>query len=173
MKTGKKLLFALATVLVLGAGISPAWSYFTAYSEASGALTIKVEPTTTITEEFTGGLKKITIHNADDSDVDVYVRARVFVSDDLKPTDTLGEGWEGPADDGWYYYKPILKIGSDTTEINFKVKFPEEPEEGQNFNVIVLYESTPVKYTADGQPYADWEMVENHKSQSGEVVIDG
>lgn len=31
-----------------------------------------------------------------------------------------------------------------------------KPEDGESFNVIVIYESTPVRYDENGEPYADW-----------------
>ncbi len=42
-----------------------------------------------------------------------------------------------------------------------KISFPagEEPEEGDEFNVVVVYESTLVLYDKDGNPYADWSNV--------------
>ena len=39
------------------------------------------------------------------------------------------------------------------------------------FNVVVIYESTPVMYREDGTPYADWNVVlDNGTSQSGSAV---
>ena len=32
----------------------------------------------------------------------------------------------------------------------------EDVKQGTNFNVVVVYESTPVLYDEDGNPYADW-----------------
>ena len=36
---------------------------------------------------------------------------------------------------------------------------PEEVTEPESFNVVVVYETTPVQYDAEGNPYADWELV--------------
>lgn len=35
----------------------------------------------------------------------------------------------------------------------------EELKDNLTFNVIVIYESTPVMYNEDGTPYADWNAV--------------
>ena len=44
-----------------------------------------------------------------------------------------------------------------TEELTVTIKnVPEDVEPGTDFNVVVIYESTPVLYDSDGNPYADW-----------------
>ncbi|MBR3234013.1 MAG: hypothetical protein IKG11_00180 [Atopobiaceae bacterium] len=178
MKRKTMIAAALAAALVVGAGIGPAWSYFTSTSAASGSLPIKIEPTTTITEEYGSGEKKVVIHNLDTSEIPVFVRVAVYSSMD---TEVSGNGWSG-ADDGvasgkgWYYYNDPLEVGQDTSELSVKIpEFPitksdTEPNgetDGANYAVIVVYESTPVKYDKSGKPYADWTLTLNSKSSEG------
>ena len=40
---------------------------------------------------------------------------------------------------------------------------------GDSFHVAVIYESTPVRYNADGTPYADWDEVLNSVTMEGGV----
>ena len=51
---------------------------------------------------------------------------------------------------------------------------PEDITDPTGFNVVVVYESTPVRYDEAGNPYADWSMTLDSGSmdESG-VVIDG
>ena len=41
-------------------------------------------------------------------------------------------------------------------------------KDGLTFNVVVIYESTPVLYREDGTPYADWNAVLDSGSSSSE-----
>ena len=41
-----------------------------------------------------------------------------------------------------------------------KIELPGgEPEAGDEFNVVVIYESTLALYDAEGNPYADWGVI--------------
>ena len=98
-----------------------------------------------------------------------------------------GTGWTALQADGYYYYSSVnpttteVTVKNPITNEDRKVKemtgltavaggaktnsfivtitnIPEEPEKGDTFSVTVLYESTPVRYHADGvTAYADWD----------------
>lgn len=147
----------------------PALAYFTDQHKASGSLTVRSEPTVEIEERYIDGAKHIVVGNDDDSDVAVFVRARVFASKDLKLDISWdGDGWSGPVD-GWYEFGESVGVGSETSE--FVVAMPQlvvrpatdafdDLTVGTTYNVVVVYESVPVQYDESGSPYADWSLVD-------------
>ena len=150
------LMFVVAIALIAGASIRSAWSYFTTYATAKGGYIIHLGDETEITEEYSDWTKKIQIKSEADSEP-VYVRAKGFCSEyDLVYSGS--DKWS-PGEGGWYYYSDIVKGGEVTDVLEVQIKdVPKgtDTEEGDNFNVIVVYESTPVLYDSDGNPYADW-----------------
>ena len=181
MKLKTKLLASLAVALVLGMCIIPAWAYFTASDEANGGIQVTVTPSTDIHEWVRGSEKHVVITNDEDATAAVFVRVGVFTSLETKTLEgenwagPTGTDWTGPAGLGWFEYSDAdgliaLEPGQETTEFLVDVEFPTiksatQPdgtaEVGDNANVIVLYESTPVQYDADGNPYADWSIKAN------------
>lgn len=186
-KTSNHLVaLGITTALLVGsAGIGTAWAYFTATYRAAGGLTIKVQPNTDIYEHYGSGLKQIVITNQEDS-VPVFVRAKVYA----KPENLeyiAGEGWSATPDaEGWYYYLAdggVVQPGSETaTALEVKISWPEgtttvdeqgnviedvAAKMGEEFNVIVVYEATPVQYDASGNllspdsPDVDWHLNPN------------
>lgn len=172
-----------SVLLVAGMSVGPAWAYFTDYSKANGSLTIKVKPETEIEEYYTARQKHVTIRNtAAKDDQEVYVRARVFAGENLPASVTLdeSENWSGPDADGWYNYSEILypkgsekgsRFETDELIVTVELDAQLDPDTGEwkavfgdNYNVIVVYESTPVRYDTEGKPYADWSNVINHKT---------
>lgn len=143
----------LALVMILFAGVKPALAYFTGTTSASGGYTVNFGFETSIEEPGVDNLTKtVTIKNEEGSDV--FVRANVFVGSEysLEYSDT--ENWTET--DGWLVYGKPLKKGESAT---FKVtvtNVPAEMLDGDQFNVAVVYESTPAQYNADGTAYADW-----------------
>jgi hypothetical protein len=164
MKHKHLALAAVAAALIAAMSIAPAQAYFTDYHRANGMLRIKLEPTTDIDEEYGERTKHVHIHNSAESDVDVYVRARVYSS---LPVDIAGTNWSGPNDEGWYEYSEIVPIGKDAEELTVTITFPDGATEGDNYNVIVVYESTPVQYKSDGTPYADWSYILDREAAKG------
>ena len=173
----RKLIAAsLATALALGATAVPAWAYFTDNTQATGGLNI-TKPTTNIKEVWAESVKHVNIQNDATSDTPVFVRARVFATSDLTQNVT-GSGWTDLQADGWYYYGTgtagaqltSLAPGDTANELTVQVSTPtekhgadwnqEEYEVGENYNLIVVYESIPVVYDANGQPVVDWSTAE-------------
>lgn len=158
-KRGNLVLLGLAGAFVLGAGACPANAYFTTYAEAQGGAAVRLGDRTEIEETCSDWTKSVVITSSPDSQP-VYVRARAFCgsSYELEYSSESGK-WE-QGDDGYFYYSDILYGGESTDVLEVRIgNVPEEPEDGQEFNVVVVYESTPVRYDADGEAYGDWTAV--------------
>jgi len=150
----------LSIVLVLSMGMGSAWAYFTDSSMATGGLVIE-EPTTTLTEEYGPTTKDIVITNTSETNA-VWVRARAYISRDLKPG-ASGANWSGSIDT-WYTYDVPLEAGKQTEplhiEFGFTQKTPMDPigtnsVDGDVYNVVVVYECVPVTYGANGDVMAN------------------
>lgn len=163
MKRKTTLLAALAIASVLGMGIAPAGAYFTDSSTANGGIPIGITPSTDFYEWYENGVKHLTVTNSADASSPVFVRARAYTS---LPTTIAGSGWTA-ADDGWYYYGPAIAPGGTSEDLTVTIQFPtirstDEPngaEIGDNYNIIVVYESTPAIYDAQGNPAPDWSYI--------------
>lgn len=161
MKRKAIIAVALGAVLALGLSVGPAMAYFTDSTMASGGLVVNVKPDTDITEEFDSNGKHITITNSENATCAVFVRARAFASLDVTYS---GSGWhQGVAANGedpeWWYYDTELAPNSSTSTLDAKITFPADAEVGDNYNVVVVYESTPAMYNEDGSPYYDWSFI--------------
>ena len=181
MKRKALLVASLVVALVLGMGIIPAGAYFTDSDTANGGVEVTVTPTTDIQEWIKEGVKHVVISNSEEATTAVYVRVGVFTSLKVDISGTgwsgpVGPNWVGPAGNGWFVYDQILEPGDKTdnellVDITFpEVKSDEKPDgavEGDNANVIVLYESTPVLYDTNGNPYADWSLTANKAPEGG------
>lgn len=164
MKRSLIPLAALGAATVLSASIAPAWAYFTDTSSATGGIRIYVEPTTTIEETYGERTKHVVVKNIGNNNVSVYARARVYASEAV---DISGSGWSGPDSDGWYYFADPVECGKATNELRVKLTFPEGAIEDDPYNVVVIYESTPVQYHEDGTPYADWDYILDNGTAEG------
>ena len=160
MKKASVCAALLAAVMAAFASLPAAWGYFTTYTQVRGGLPIYLGHETEIHEEVSDMTKHLTIENQEDSSV-VFVRARGF-SDSAHPltyTCEVEGDWKEGNDGFWYYQKPLAP-GETTSTLHVKIDLPAgEPEEGDNFNVVVVYESTLALYDAQGNPYADWSMI--------------
>ncbi|MCM1025237.1 MAG: hypothetical protein NC432_02310 [Roseburia sp.] len=158
----------LAAALILTVGVKSALAYFTTYTGAEGGLPIHLGDRTEITETFDSRTKHIVITNAAGSEP-VYVRARAFCTrygftyrSDADGIWTQEAGaWNRvvPAEEtagDWYYYKEAIPGGGSAAVLDVVIDIPSQGEDDESFNVIVVYESTPVRYDENGEPYADW-----------------
>lgn len=165
-------LLALAAVIaVAGAGIGKTWAYFTTFSEAAGGYTIRLGDRTEVTEEFSNQTKHMVITSDADSEP-VYIRAKAF-SGSPYPLLYSGDGWTLGADD-YYYYSKIVNGGESTEALDIRIEnIPVDGEKAEKdyFNVVVIYESTPVKYHEDGTAYTiqetDWSELLDNGSTTG------
>ncbi|MCM1190348.1 MAG: hypothetical protein NC541_13765 [bacterium] len=163
-KIGYSLLTVLAVASVLTAGIDSTDAYFTTYAEAAGGYRISLGDHTDLEETISkGGVKHVQITNTEGAPV--YVRVKAFSGSAypltyVSGTDESGAPCWTEGTDGYWYYKDILREKEESEELRIEIAFPQEPEEGDEFNVIVIYESTPVRYHYEGDayvPYADWD----------------
>ena len=159
----------LAAALISSAGIKGAMAYFTTYTTAEGGYVSHLGDKTEIKESFDSWTKHVTVSSAPDSEP-VYIRARAFCARyDLTYASGSGRwtsgkgGWNEvvPAgEDGFYYYTEIVNGGESTDVLDVVIDIPFEEdsswEDGDSFQVIVVYASTPVRYHEDGTPYGDW-----------------
>ena len=147
MKRKTILLGALALVLVLCVSIGAAWAYFTTYASAQGGYVIQqgVE----FEETFYDWTKHVVITSKPNT-VPVYVRVRAYASTQYT-LETGGAGWTQDGD--WWYCTEILEGGGQTNPLDILIlDVPTEVENGDSFNVVVVYEYAPVRYGADNNP---------------------
>lgn len=159
MKKMQKWLLALALVMLIGATIRPAVSYFTSYVHAVGATKIFLGDSTVIKEEYDEktATKSLVVENLPDSEADrqltMFVRAQGFAGGAFD-LDYAGEGWTStPDSEGFYYYMSALEPGQVTTPLDVTIKIPKDAQtdEWVPFEVTVVYEAVPVMYEADGK----------------------
>lgn len=148
---------ALTLALILGVSVQSAMAYFTTYASAEGGYSIALPGSDTdVGEDFSSWQKRVVVSNAEGS-MPVFVRARAFSGDAYTLTYS-GEGW-APGEDGYYYYNAMLAGGEVTAELLVHIDgVPTGAQPGDNFNVIVVYETTPVLYDEAGMAYADWSV---------------
>ena len=179
-RTARNLcLSLLAAGSVLAAGVNGALAYFTTYTAAEGGYVIHLGDRTRIEETFDSWTKHVTVTNDPESEP-VYIRAKAFcaryglVYNSPAGNWTTARGaWNEIVPSGadeYYYYTEIVNGGESTDVLNVVIDFPAADgesvsEDRESFNVIVIYESTPVRYHEDGTPYADW-------TEKLDVVID-
>ena len=169
MKTRNTFVLSLlALALILSAVISPALAYFTDQDQATGAIPITLSGKTVIQDNYENGKKTIAIQNTKGRDV--WVRMQIAVGETVKQyvVFTSGTGWTDGGDGYWYYGSPVSSSApNNSTSIftvditNVPVPIPTENQElsQTEFNVSVLYETTPVQYNTDGSTKAaDWNI---------------
>ena len=167
------ILAAAAALSITAAGMGTARAYFTTYALVRGGFPIKVGDRTEITETFSNWTKHLQITNEAGSEP-VYVRAKAFCGDayTLEYVDESGKWSLG--EDGFYYYSDIVNGGETTEELQVKIlDVPVDIKDPLEFNVVVVYESTPVQYDADGNPYADWSVTLESFSTGAESETGG
>ena len=47
-------------------------------------------------------------------------------------------------------------MSTDALDVRIE-NVPDDVDDPSSFNVVIVYETTPVRYHEDGTPYADWE----------------
>ena len=167
MKRLNIVLSGLLLVMILSMCIAPAMAYFTANTEAEGAVPITLGDREEIDEDFDDWVKHVTITSEKDSEP-VFIRAKVFYSVASGLTVSIsGSGWS-LGEDGYYYYSEIVKAEQSTSVLDVAIgNITQNAEEGDEFNVIVIYESAPVRYEPDGTAYADWDHVLDTGTEEG------
>jgi hypothetical protein len=151
MKRNTFFLTAAAILLVLGVSIGSTMAYFSTYTTAQGGKVIHLGAATEIEEAFDSWTKRVTV-TSDENSQPVYVRAIAYAGSQYELT-YEGTGWSR-GDDGYYYYGNALEGGASTEEL--LVHIGNVPDDAEAFDVVVIYETTPVLYDENGNPYADW-----------------
>ena len=189
-------LFMLLVAMIFSVRVHVAKAYFTTYATAKGGYTLELGDQTETDEHFANGEKIIYIESTSDSKP-VWLRARAFTGeqyqDKLKYTERLDadttvdvtsdpknkSNWvEGS--DGWLYYKNVLGPG-DATGTKDEDKTPRfglianvsdvlvEENQDPGINVVVVYETIPVMYDAQGNE-VKWEPQDWEDKVSATVV---
>lgn len=170
MKCKNILLSAAAGMLILSAGAGSTWAYFTTYTEARGGYPIQLGSQSRVEEEVGEWTKHVTVSNDENSSQPVYIRVKAFSGSQYALTYSSSGAWS-PGEDGYYYYSGIVEPGGTTEVLDIKIEgVPADAKEGDSFNVVVIYESTPVCYQEDGIPYADWSMILDNGTTEGGVT---
>lgn len=167
MKKRHIILTILAIVFVLTSSIGTAMAYFTTFVTAKGGYVLQLGNRTEITEKYDKGLKVLSITNTGAAGgYPVFVRVRAFAGDDyiLTPvadsTDSETAKWiinpsfENISNDFWYYKEAIYGTES-TTNLQIQIVHADKTKEwqdGDERNIIVVYESTPAIYKSTGEP---------------------
>lgn len=157
-------LLVVSLLMVACIGVGSALAYFTTYTEAKGGVQLDLEfVDTKINEEVEKGEKILTVKNNENAEA-AYVRIKVVVAKQyeeyLQYSEVEGVSNWKPNEDGYYYYSEILAPGETTTELYVNLS---QIVASDDFNVIVIQESTPVLYDADGEPYADWSVTAQYQ----------
>lgn len=145
MKMNKKILATAAIVLPLTIGTGSALAYFTANVTAGGGAMVAVGTDTEIHEDVSSMTKHVTIRNHESGGA-VYVRVMAY-TDSLHTLTYTGSGWTKNGD--YYYYNSVLEPGTETSQLDIKIKAKPGAVQQEDFNVIVIYEQTPVEYVTD------------------------
>ena len=152
MKKRHIILGVLTTILVLCSTIGMSFAYFTTYAISQGGYVIKSQPR--IDERFENKKKTIWITNSENASP-VFVRAKVFSGSEFTINYEPGTGWSYNTEDQyWYFTEPLQGSESTTTLVASIDKIPEGLKNGDEFNIVVIYESVLAVYDGDNPDMA-------------------
>ena len=155
MKKSRLLLTVLAAALILSLSIGSALAYFTDWTDADGAEVVHAGHTGEIDETFNSWIKHVTVKNTS-ADVTVFIRAKVFTT---YTVECYGTNWDSVGKNEYTYYANPVGPGEPAGDVlNVKITPPTGFEDGDSFNVIVVYEAVPAKYDSEGNASADWDQ---------------
>lgn len=161
MRSRKKSLCLAGAALLLAGSVTAgsAMAYFTTNATASGGGQVSLGFTQTEPNETFGERSKhITVANTGERDC--FVRVKIFAGEKYQSGLQIeGSGWT-LGEDGYYYYENVVAPGTSTSD-ELVATIPEEllATIDTDFNLIVVQESTSVLYDAEGNPYADWNVI--------------
>lgn len=159
MQISKRVLIGfIAAALCVAALTGTALAYFSDKTVASGEHPLTLGYSTEVEENMDGLDKHITITNT--GDTEVMVRVQLFYSNaNGVDVSVEGSGWTGNGAESAPYvwnYDQVLAPGASTSELVAKVSADAKLLQ-TNFDVIVVSQSSPAVYDADGNPYGyDW-----------------
>lgn len=183
MNKRKLVLTFLVFALIISANIQPAIAYFTTFTYAKGGHPIYLRDTTRIEEQFSQQTKHVRIKSEANSSP-VWVRAKVFYAYQGIEKITISgvndpSKWQEGATDGngyvYYNYSEPLPGGGTTEELTVKIETKSKetltPDAGDQYDVIVVYESTPVRYDENGKEIpVDWNAPLYEYDNNGNLV---
>ena len=148
--------FAAAELICISS-VGDANAYFTTYVIAKGGYSWRHSES--LNDDVKEWDKYVSVTSKEGS-IPVYVRVKGFAGSKYTLT-YLGDGWTNNISDGYYYYNEALEGGKTTSSLRVAISdIPSSPEDGENFNVVVIYETIPIQYDDDGnmvEPIkADW-----------------
>ena len=158
MKRKRSYLFGLlALCLILITAVPQTLAYFTGHVDADGSVPVYLIEKTEIQESFKDWVKDVTVENTEGRSV--WIRARAYWGQTFN-VEVSGSGWTYNESDGWWYCDEPIAAGETTPSLKVAIKdIPETVTEDEmnEFNIAVVYESTPVYYNEDGSAKAaDW-----------------
>lgn len=191
-----------AALLIGGMAVSPAWAYFTDSHGTRGGVRVNVEPRTDIEEEYGERVKHARIRNTSkDVPVFVRARVYTNAAEYLGPV-SGENWTSAPDAEGWYYYGLVLDPYDPEADpkpdparsvtrpldvaVNFKTRettriidadgtvseFTNTVHDGENFNVIVVYEAVPIQFDDGGSlldpQECDWALAFDREEEWGE-----
>lgn len=157
MKRKQKIGLMALLVLILSASIPSTIAYFTTYASALGRVEISLQAETEIIEQLPTPYSKHIQVQLDQGSQPVYVRVRAF-SGSAYPIEARpsSANWK---QNGQYWEYMIPLFPEEGRNITDEIVFEIQPKENevQNFNIVVVSESIPVKFDENGNPLpADW-----------------
>ena len=160
MNRVNKLLIALSVAMLLIVSVPEALSYFSTYTYTKGGRKLSFANDSKIEEKMSGNTKKIKV-TANPNSGDIYVRVRIYAPDlpYLSIGTIAGADWSSSGD--YWVYGKVLKAGDSTSVLDVPIVVDpdkaKDTKEGDQFHVIVIYESVPVTYDAKGNAQnPDW-----------------
>ena len=160
------LIAILALALALGTGIGTAWAYFTTYATAKGSYTLKLGDTTDIEETVVEGKKEVSISVSEDSQP-VFIRAKGYCGSEYSLSYDGGGNWTENTDangEKWWYYNTPVEARGKTEKLIINILDKDgnkidasKIEDGHQFNINVVYETTPAVYNEEGTATANWD----------------
>lgn len=149
MKKLNIFLLVLSVALIMVTSLHAAWAYFTTYVTAQGGHAIHFDDTY-VEEKFSNWTKHVVITSDNDA-VDSYVRVKAFVVPDNVGINLEYTGADGAwtvGDGEYWYYGGILSGGESTPELLIQIRdipYTASPQDGDQFDVIVIYETVPAR----------------------------
>lgn len=156
MKFKKYLMIAAALALVSLASVKTTMAYFTDHKETTGGVTLSLgDSRITPKETVEGMVKHVTVENTGNYDVFIRVKAVYGSKYDVVLAKGTAEGWS-LKDDGYYYYKDVVKAHEEAPVLNLEVKVKVDSQVPDSFNIVIVEEASLAIYDADGNASVDW-----------------
>lgn len=156
MKLKKYFIIAAALALVSAASVGTTMAYFTDTKQATGGVTLSLgDSRITPKESVDGMVKHVTVENTGNYDVFIRVKAVYGENYEVVRADGSDEGWS-LKDDGYYYYKDVVKAHEEAPVLNLEVKVKDDSQVPDSFNIVIVEEASLAIYDADGNASVDW-----------------